>query len=71
MSRTYLVQMPKAEARYLAGVGVGWPATPDARCVHAIREWLNGIRGRRSRCVPVQKIIEDLEPILGQVGIGS
>lgn len=67
MSRTYLVQMPKAEARYLAGVGVSWPATPEAQCVHAVREWLNGLRRRRSGQVPVQKVLNDLDLILDQV----
>lgn len=65
--QTYLVHMPRAEARYLAGVSVSWPATPEARCVHAVREWLNGIRGRRAEQVPVQKIIQDLDPLLRQV----
>lgn len=67
MIRTYVVQMPKAEARYLAGLAVGWPATPEARCVHAVREWLDGLRCRRSGQVPVEKVISDLELILDQV----
>lgn len=69
MTRTYLVHMPKAEARYLAGVSGDWPASPEARCVHAMREWLNGIRGRKSRYVPVQKVLDDLDPILRQVPV--
>ena len=69
--QTYLVHMPRAEARYLAGVGVSWPATPEARCVHAVREWLNGIRGRRAEQVPVQKIIEELDPLLRQVPLAE
>lgn len=67
MIRTYVVQMPKAEARYLAGLAVGWPATPEARCVHAVREWLNGLRCRHSEQVPAEKVINDLELILDQV----
>lgn len=67
MSRTYRVEMPRAEGRYLAGIGAGWPATPEARCVHAVREWVNGLKGRRSPQVPVQKIINDLEAILDLV----
>jgi len=65
------VQMPKAEARHLAGVGVGWPATPEARCVNAIREWLNGIRDGKSKHVAVKEIIDDLDPILGQVSLAE
>jgi hypothetical protein len=71
MNRTYLVQMPRAEARYLAGVGVGWPESPEARCVHAMREWMNGIRRRKSRYVPVQKVLDDLDPLLGQVPVAE
>lgn len=71
MNRTYLVHMPRAEARYLAGLGVGWPTSPEARCVHAMREWLNGIRGRKSRYVPVQKVLDDLDSILGQVPVAE
>lgn len=71
MTRTYLVQLPRAEARYLAGVGVGWPATPEARCIHAIREWVNGVRGRQSEQVPKRKIIEDLEPLLAQIPLAD
>lgn len=69
--RTYLVHLPKAEARFLAGAGVGWPATPEGRCVHAIREWLNGIRGRQAEDVPVQKVLDDLGPILAQVPLAE
>lgn len=67
MSRTYRVQMPRAEGRYLAGIGADSPATPEARCVHAVREWLNGVKGRRSPQIPVQKIVDDLEAILDLV----
>jgi hypothetical protein len=67
MSCTYLVQMPTAEARHLAGTGQGWPATPETRLVLAIREWLQGISRRRSAIVPVRKIVADLTHILETV----
>ena len=35
MSRSHVVQMPRAEARHLAGDGPAWPATPEARCLAA------------------------------------
>lgn len=64
MTRTYVVQMPKAEARHLAGAGPGWPATPEARCVAALREWLAGLSRRRTTTVPVRKVITELTLIL-------
>jgi hypothetical protein len=64
----YLVQLPRAEARHLAGVGAyGWPASPEAACLHAVREWLAGIRARASQTVPVGGVVADLELILSQV----
>jgi hypothetical protein len=68
-SRTYLVHMPKAEARFLAGVGVGWPATPEARCVHAVREWLTGLVRSRAVSVSVRKVADDLGPLLARVPV--
>lgn len=64
MHRTYLVQMPRAEARHLAGIGSSWPASPEARCVHAIREWLHGLQRRHSLTVCVTKVVDDLTAIL-------
>lgn len=71
MSGTYLVQMPKAEARHLAGEGPPWPATPEARCVAAIREWLSGITRSRRAAVPVTRIKADLTRILGTVPVST
>lgn len=67
MSRSYLVQMPPAEARHLAGSGRAGPPGPEARCVEAIREWLHGLRSRRRAAVPVNAIVADLTPILAIV----
>ena len=67
MSRSYVVYMPRAEARYLAGADTSWPTTPEARCVHAIREWLNGLRDRTSEHVAVHTIIDGLDPLLDRV----
>lgn len=64
----YLVQLPRAEARHLAGVGTcGWPASPEAACLHAVREWLTGIKARACETVPVSSVVGDLELILSQV----
>jgi hypothetical protein len=64
----YLVQLPRAEARHLAGVGAyGWPASPEAACLHAIREWLAGIKARACETVPVSGVVADLELILSRV----
>lgn len=64
----YLVQLPQAEARHLAGVGVcGWPARPEAACLHAVREWLAGIKARAAKAVPVSCVVADLELILSRV----
>lgn len=67
MTRTYLVQMPRAEARHLAGTSPAWPATPEARCVAALREWLHGVSRRRSATMPTAKIMTDLTAILSLV----
>jgi hypothetical protein len=64
MSRTYMVQMPTAEARHLAGTGHNWPATSEIRLAFVIREWPTGISRRRSAIVPVRKVIADLSLIL-------
>lgn len=64
----YLVQLPRAEARHLAGVATcGWPASPDAACLRAIREWLAGVKARASKTLPVSRVVADLELILRQV----
>ncbi len=64
MSRTYLVQMPAAEARHLAGVGPATPGSAEARALAAVREWLAGLARRRSATVPVRKIVADLDGLL-------
>ncbi len=67
LSRTYLVHMPLAEARYLAGTGYGWPAAPHSRLASALREWLASLSRRRSGVVPVRKVIADVTSILEAV----
>lgn len=64
MVRSYVVQMPPPEARHLAGTGPHSLATPEARCLLAIREWLHGISRRRAATVPGHKIVTDLTAIL-------
>jgi hypothetical protein len=64
VTRTYLVEMPKAEARHLAGTGCGWPASPESRIVAGLRDWLHGLAGRRSETVPVGKVLDDLTSLL-------
>ena len=66
-SRTWLVHLPLAEARHLAGTGQGWPAPPQTRLAATLREWLAGISRRRSRVIPVRKVIADLTSILESV----
>jgi hypothetical protein len=65
--RTWLVHLPLAEARHLAGTGHGWPATPQMRLAAALREWLAGVSRRRAGVVPVRKVIADLTLILETV----
>ena len=67
MTRAYLVHMPAAEARHLAGTCRGWPATPQARLTGALREWLHGISRRRTAVIPVRKVVADLTLILDTV----
>lgn len=67
MSRSYLVRLPKAEARHLAGVGHGWPASPEATCVQAIREWLRELQAGGPGQLQISQIARDLGPILGRV----
>jgi hypothetical protein len=67
MSRTYLVHLPLAEARHLAGTTHNWPATPQMRLAAAVREWLAGVSRRRSRVIPVRKAVADLTLILETV----
>lgn len=64
MAATYLVVMPLAEARHLAGIGPAWPATPEARVITTLREWLAGLSRRRSAVVSVRKVVTDLSLIL-------
>jgi hypothetical protein len=64
MSRSYLVHMPLAEARHLAGTGPTWPATPGNRLAASLREWLAGISRRRTAVIPVRKVIAELTLIL-------
>ena len=66
-SRTWLVHMPLAEARHLAGTGHGWPASPQMRLAAALREWVAGISRRRTAVVPVRKVVADLTLILETV----
>ena len=65
--RTYLVHLPLAEARHLAGTSHGWPATPQTRLAAALREWLAGLSRRRTGVIPVRKVVADLTLILGSV----
>lgn len=64
MSRTFLVVMPDAEAKHLAGVGNPGLPTPETRCVHAIRNWLTGLENRRAHSVTVMQVSRDLRAIL-------
>jgi hypothetical protein len=64
--RTYLVHMPLAEARHLAGTGHGWPAAPEAHLAAAVREWLAGL-ARRGGMIPVRRVVTDLNLILETV----
>jgi hypothetical protein len=66
-SPTYLVHMPRAEARHLAGISSGWPATPQLRLAAALREWLTGLSRRRSTVISVRKVVTDLNLILETV----
>jgi hypothetical protein len=65
--RTWLVHMPVAEARHLAGTGQGWPAPPQMRLAAALREWLAGLSRRRSAVIGVRKVVTDLTLILESV----
>jgi hypothetical protein len=65
--RTYLVHLPHAEARHLAGTGTAWPATPQMRLAGALREWLTGVSRRRSAIIAVRKVVADLSLILETV----
>ncbi len=67
MTRRYRLDLPKAEGMRLAGIGLGWPATPEGRCVHAISTWLTGLERRNTRAVLVTKISRDLWPLLEAV----
>jgi hypothetical protein len=65
--RTYLVHLPLAEARHLAGTGTAWPASPQLRLAGALREWLAGLSRRRTTVIAVRKVITDLSLILEAV----
>ena len=62
--RTYLVHMPLAEARHLAGTSPAWPAVPESRLAAALREWLAGISRRRTASIPVRTVVADLTAFL-------
>jgi hypothetical protein len=66
MSHRYLVHLPMAEARHLAGIGRGWPMGPEAAHVQALREWVRGVQAGPGP-VHVSRITADLEPALGRV----
>ena len=66
-ARTYLVAMPQAEARHLAGTSPAWPATPQQRLAAALREWLAGIAQRRSTVISIRKVLADLTLLLETV----
>lgn len=63
MSHRYLVHLPTAEARHLAGIGRGWPASPEAACVPALRERVRGVQAGPGP-VHISRITAGLEPIL-------
>lgn len=65
--RAYLVHMPQAEARHLAGTGPTWPASPQTRLALALREWLAGLSRRRAGLIPIRKVVADLTLILETV----
>lgn len=67
MTGTYLVHLPKAEACHLAGIGPAWPATPEARALDALREWLHGVSRCGTASIAVSKIMADLTLILDTV----
>ena len=67
MTGTYLVHMPLAEARHLAGTGPAGPATAEARVINALREWLHGLSRCRTAVVPARKVAADLNLILATV----
>ena len=64
MKHTYLVHMPLAEARHLAGTSPAWPALPESRLVTALREWLAGLSQRRTAFIPVRRVVADLTLML-------
>jgi hypothetical protein len=67
VTRHYRLDLPKAEGMRLAGIGLGWPATPEGRCIHAISTWLTGLERRNTRAVLITKISHDLWPLLEAV----
>ena len=66
-NHTWLVHMPAAEARHLAGTPSIWLAAPETRLAAALREWLAGVSRRRGAVIPVRKVIADLTLILEAV----
>lgn len=64
---TYLVTMPLAEARHLAGTGARWPAPPQSRLATSLREWVGGLSRRRGGFIQVRKVVTDLTRILESV----
>ena len=45
----------------------GWPTSPEAACLHAVREWLADVDARNAATVPVASVVADLELILARV----
>lgn len=64
MSRSFVVQMPNAEAKYLAGIGTPRPPTPETRCMDAIRNWLAGLETRWTDSVAVGQVSRELRSIM-------
>lgn len=63
MARTYLVRLPVAEARHLAGTTPTWPAARGSRLATSVREWLADVSHRRT-VIPVRKVVAELTLIL-------
>lgn len=71
MARTYLIDLPRAEARHLSGVGPAWPATPEARALGTLREWLCGVSRSGAATIAVSKLVADLTLILDIAPAGT
>jgi hypothetical protein len=71
MTRSYRIDLPRADGMRLAGIALGWAATPEGRCVHAVSHWLTGLERRGSRAVLVSKVSRDLWPLLEAVPLAQ